>query len=101
MEVVYTGIRQTPEMIAESAAQEDADVVGLSILSGAHMELVSRTIEELDKRAMGHAVVLVGGIIPEADKPQLLEMGVKGIFGPGTATQDIIQIIHKSLTGER
>ena len=94
MEVVYTGIHQTPDMIAETAAQEDVNIIGLSVLSGAHLELVEQTIKALDERNMEHVIVLVGGIIPEEHRPLLLEMGVFSVFGPGTPTTDIIQTIH-------
>ncbi len=89
-EVVYTGIRQTPEMIAETALQEDADVIGLSILSGAHLELFPRIVEELKKRRMDDVVLFGGGIIPREDIPILEKLGFKGIFGPGSSTLDII-----------
>lgn len=96
MEVVYTGIRQTPEMIAEAALQEDVDVVGLSILSGAHLVLCPRVIELLHANGMDDVVVLVGGIIPDEDVPALNAAGVSGVFGPGTSTKDIIDFIqHK------
>jgi methylmalonyl-CoA mutase, C-terminal domain len=94
MEVIYTGIRQTPEMIAEAALQEDVDVVGLSILSGAHMALCPRIIELLRAQGLDDVVVLVGGIIPDDDVEPLQKMGVKGVFGPGTSTQDIIDFIR-------
>jgi methylmalonyl-CoA mutase C-terminal domain/subunit len=97
MEVVYTGIHQTPEMVAETAAQEDVDVIGLSILSGAHVELVKQTMEELRERHMEHVVVLVGGIIPQAHHDVLKSMGVASIFGPGTATGDIARTIKEAL----
>lgn len=97
MEVIYTGLRQTPEMIAEAALQEDVDVVGLSILSGAHMALVPRILELLRAAELGDVLVLVGGIIPDEDVPALKEMGVSGIFGPGTATQAIVEHITTSL----
>ena len=96
-EVIYTGIRQTPEMIAEAALQEDVDVVGLSILSGAHMALVPRVIEELKKLGLDDVVVLVGGIIPDEDVPALLDMGVAGVFGPGTLTSEIVETIEQAL----
>ncbi len=99
-EVIYTGIRQTPEMIAEAALQEDVDVVGLSILSGAHMALVPRVIEELKKLGIDDVVVLVGGIIPDEDVPALLDMGVAGVFGPGTLTSEIIETIENALGRE-
>ena len=95
MEVIYTGIRQTPEMIAEAALQEDVDVVGLSILSGAHMALCPRVIELLRAEGLDDVVVLVGGIIPDDDVTPLRELGVKGVFGPGTSTQDIIDFIRR------
>ncbi|TMC00260.1 MAG: cobalamin B12-binding domain-containing protein [Chloroflexi bacterium] len=95
-EVVYTGIRQTPEMIAETALQEDADVIGLSILSGAHLELFPRVVEELKKRGIDDVVLFGGGIIPHEDLPQLEKMGFKGIFGPGSSTLDIIDWVRKN-----
>lgn len=95
MEVIYTGIRQTPEMIAEAALQEDVDVVGLSILSGAHMALCPRIIELLRSQGLDDVVVLVGGIIPDDDVAPLRELGVKEVFGPGTSTQDIIEFIRR------
>jgi methylmalonyl-CoA mutase cobalamin-binding domain/chain len=95
-EVVYTGIRQTPEMIAETALQEDADVIGLSILSGAHLELFPRVVEELKKRGMDDVVLFGGGIIPHDDIPQLEKLGFKGIFGPGSSTYDIIDWVRNN-----
>jgi methylmalonyl-CoA mutase C-terminal domain/subunit len=100
MEVIYTGIRQTPEMIAQSALQEDVDVVGLSILSGAHVELFPLIMEQLKKRKMDRVLVIAGGIIPEEDHPALNKIGIKGIFGPGTSTKDIAEFIRKAV-GER
>ncbi len=91
MEVIYTGLRQTPEMIAEAALQEDVDVVGLSILSGAHMTLLPRVLELLRQQGQHDVQVMVGGIIPDEDVPRLKEMGVTAIFGPGTNTQIIVQ----------
>ena len=96
MEVIYTGIRQTPEMIVEAALQEDVDVVGLSILSGAHMALCPRIVQLLQAQGMDDVVVLVGGIIPGDDVAPLKELGVKGVFGPGTNTGDIIEFIRTS-----
>ena len=96
MEVVYTGIRQTPEMIAETALQEDADAVGLSILSGAHLELFPRVVEELQKRGMDDVVLFGGGIIPHEDLPKLEKLGFKGIFGPGASTLDIVEWVRKN-----
>jgi methylmalonyl-CoA mutase C-terminal domain/subunit len=96
MEVIYTGLRQTPEMVAESALQEDVDVVGLSILSGAHMALVPRVMELLREQGQDQVAVLVGGIIPDDDVPRLLELGVTATFGPGTSTEEIVRAIHKA-----
>lgn len=95
MEVIYTGLRQTPEMIAEAAMQEDVDVIGLSILSGAHMALVPRVLELLKANNQEKVVVFVGGIIPNDDIPRLKEMGVGGVYGPGTLTEDIIHDIQQ------
>jgi methylmalonyl-CoA mutase C-terminal domain/subunit len=95
MEVIYTGIRQTPEMIVEAAIQEDADVVGLSILSGAHLELFPLVIEGLRKKGRADALVIAGGIIPEDDIPALHQIGIKAVFGPGTSTENIIGFIQK------
>ena len=97
MEVIYTGIHQTPEMIVKTAVQEDVDVVGLSILSGAHLELVDQVIQGLKERAMEQVVVLVGGIIPEDDRPLLLAMGVSSVFGPGTPTTEIVKTVRLTL----
>jgi len=98
MEVIYTGIRQTPDMIVEAAIQEDADVVGLSILSGAHLELFPPIIEGLRKKGREDALVIAGGTIPEDDIPALQQMGIKAVFGPGTSTEDIIRFIQKEVT---
>ncbi len=98
MEVIYTGLRQTPEMIVEAALQEDVDAVGLSILSGAHMTLVPRVIEELRQAGLDHVKVFVGGIIPDEDVPALKGLGVAGIFGPGANTQEIAGFIRQQLT---
>ena len=100
MEVVYTGLRQTPEMIAEAALQEDVDVVGLSILSGAHMALVPRIREQLNAGGMNDVPILIGGIIPDDDRAALAEMGVKGVFGPGANTEDIVTFIRTLITGK-
>jgi methylmalonyl-CoA mutase C-terminal domain/subunit len=94
MEVIYTGLRQTPEMIANAALQEDVDVVGLSILSGAHMALVPRIREVMNAQGLEDVFLIIGGIIPDEDKTALTEMGVQGIFGPGTSTEDIAQYIR-------
>jgi methylmalonyl-CoA mutase C-terminal domain/subunit len=96
-EVVYTGIRQTPEMIAETALQEDADMIGLSILSGAHLELFPRVVEQLKARGMDDVVLFAGGIIPDDDREQLARMGFKGIFGPGASTLDIIDWVKNNM----
>ncbi len=100
MEVIYTGLRQTPEMIAEAALQEDVDVVGISILSGAHMVLVPRVLSLLKANGQEHVKVFVGGIIPDEDVPRLLELGVAGIYGPGTLTDDIVRDIREAVFGE-
>jgi methylmalonyl-CoA mutase C-terminal domain/subunit len=98
MEVIYTGLRQTPEMIAEAALQEDVDIIGLSILSGAHMALVPRVLELLKANGQEQVKVFVGGIIPDEDVPQLKELGVKGVYGPGASTEVIAADIRKILT---
>ena len=95
MEVIYTGIRQTPQMIAEAALQEDVDVVGLSILSGAHLELFPRVVEELRKRGVDDVLLFCGGIIPQDDIPKVNEIGFKGVFGPGTDTSAIIDFVRE------
>lgn len=100
MEVIYTGLRQTPEMIAEAALQEDVDVVGLSILSGAHMALVPRVVELLRASDMDDVRVFVGGIIPEEDILALKNMGVWEVFGPGANTRDIAQVVRKAVRGD-
>jgi methylmalonyl-CoA mutase, C-terminal domain len=97
MEVIYLGLRQTPEMIAEAALQEDADAIGLSILSGAHMTLLPRVMELLQKNGLDDVMVFAGGIIPDEDVPALKELGVKGIFGPGTSTDQVIAFVHEQL----
>lgn len=95
MEVIYTGLRQTPEMIASAAVQEDVDVIGLSILSGAHNALCPRLMELLKEKGMTDVTVLIGGIIPEADIPGLKKAGIAEVFLPGTSTQDIVEFIRK------
>jgi len=97
MEVIYTGLRQTPEMIASAAAQEDVDVIGLSILSGAHNTLCPQLMDLLRAKGMGDVTVLVGGIIPEADISVLKKAGIAEIFLPGTSTQDIVNFIRARL----
>ncbi len=93
-EVIYTGIRQTPEMIAEAALQEDVDVVGLSILSGAHLELFPRVVEQLKKRGVDDVLLFCGGIIPDEDTKVLEALGFAAIFRPGTNTQDIVKFVY-------
>jgi methylmalonyl-CoA mutase C-terminal domain/subunit len=94
MEVIYTGLRQTPEMVAETALQEDVDVVGLSMLSGAHMALLPRTVGLLQARGMSDVLIVAGGIIPDEDVSRLREIGVHAVFGPGASTQDIVGFIR-------
>jgi len=101
MEVVYTGIRQTPEMIVEAAVQEDVDFVGLSILSGAHLELFPPIIEGLKKKGLTDALVVAGGIIPDEDVAALQKLGIKAVFGPGTPTNKIAEFIRKELPARR
>jgi methylmalonyl-CoA mutase, C-terminal domain len=98
MEVIYTGLHQTPEQIVETVLQEDADAVGLSILSGAHMTLVPRVVELLREQDADDVVVTVGGTIPSQDIPELKELGVAEVFTPGAPTQDIIDFIRSSIT---
>jgi len=95
MEVIYTGLRQTPEMIASAALQEDVDVIGLSILSGAHNTLVPQLMALLKQKGMDDVTVLLGGTIPEADIPALKTAGVAAIFLPGTSTQDIVDFVRE------
>jgi methylmalonyl-CoA mutase C-terminal domain/subunit len=99
MEVIYLGLRQTPEMIAEAALQEDADAVGLSILSGAHMTLLPRVVELLQQNGLDDVMVFAGGIIPDEDVPALKEIGIRGIFGPGTSTEQVVSFVHEQLAG--
>src|SRR6201991_2356011 len=98
MEVVYTGLHQTPEQIVETAIQEDADAVGLSVLSGAHMTLFKRVLELLESRGAGDIVVFGGGIIPEADIPELTRLGVAKIFTPGATTQSIVAWVRENVS---
>ena len=100
MEVIYTGLRQTPEMIAEAALQEDADAVGLSILSGAHMALVPRVLELLKANGQEEVKVFLGGIVPDEDVPRLMEMGVSGVYGPGTSTEVIVSEVRSAVLGK-
>lgn len=93
MEVIYTGLRQTPEQIVETALQEDVDVIGLSILSGAHMALFPRIMELLKEKGLTDVLVFAGGIIPEEDIPKLKKIGIKEVFGPGTPTDKIVKYV--------
>jgi methylmalonyl-CoA mutase C-terminal domain/subunit len=97
MEVIYTGLRQTPEMIAEAALQEDVDVVGLSALSGSHMTLFPRVVELLRKKGLADVLVVGGGIIPPEDIPALQQAGMDAIFGPGTSLQEIVRFIQRAV----
>jgi methylmalonyl-CoA mutase C-terminal domain/subunit len=97
MEVIYTGLRQTPDQIVGAALQEDADVIGLSILSGAHMHICPRVMELLKEKGLTDVLVVVGGIIPDVDIPKLQEIGVRGIFLPGSPMQQIIDFINANV----
>ena len=101
MEVIYTGIRQTPETIAEAALEENVDIIGLSCLSGAHRELFSEVMEGLKCRAVGHVMVVAGGIIPEEAVPFLEEMGIKAVFGPGAPTSEIVGTVKKLVSARK
>jgi methylmalonyl-CoA mutase, C-terminal domain len=94
MEVIYTGLRQTPEQIVAAALQEDADVIGLSILSGAHMHICPRLMALLAEKGLTDVLVVVGGIIPDVDIPRLNDMGIRGVFLPGTPMQEIVEFIN-------
>lgn len=98
MEVIYTGLRQSPEQIVEAALQEDVDVIGLSILSGAHSTLFPRIMELLKRQGLPDILVFAGGIIPKEDVAEMKKIGIKEIFGPGTATETIIQYVFDTLT---
>ena len=97
MEVIYTGLRQTPEMIAEAALQEDVDIVGLSILSGAHMALAPRIMDLLKANGQSQVKVFIGGIVPDEDVPRLKEMGISGVYGPGVSTEIIVADIRNAV----
>lgn len=97
MEVIYTGIRQSPDMIVKTALDEDVDVIGLSILSGAHMELLPQIFRKIKENGMESLVVLAGGIFPEDDRVNMQKMGVNGIFGPGTSTSEIVTFIRQAI----
>ena len=99
MEVIYTGIRQSPQMIVQAAAQEDVDVLGLSILSGAHLEILPEVMSLLQDQGMEDVVVVVGGIIPAVDRQPLKDLGIVEVFGPGTSTGDIVNFITDSMAG--
>jgi len=96
MEVIYTGLRQTPEQIVETALQEDVDVIGLSILSGAHMTLFPRIMELLKKRGLNDVLVFAGGIIPQEDVRALKKIGIKEVFGPGTPTSTLVEFVREN-----
>jgi methylmalonyl-CoA mutase C-terminal domain/subunit len=97
MEVIYTGLHQTPEQIVETSLQEDADAIGLSVLSGAHMTLFRRVVELLNERDAGDVVVFGGGIIPDADLPELEKLGVTKVFTPGATTQSIVDWVRENV----
>ena len=97
MEVIYTGIRQSPQMIVRAAVQEDVDVLGLSILSGAHMEILPEVMDLLRSEGMDDVVVVVGGIIPAVDRQPLKDLGITEVFGPGTTTGDIVEFIQNAM----
>lgn len=100
MEVIYTGLRQTPEMVAEAALQEDVDVVGLSILSGAHMALAPRVVELLRANGQHNVLVVLGGIIPDEDIPALKAAGVQAVYGPGSSTETMVSDIQQAVSAE-
>ncbi len=99
MEVIYTGIRQSPQMIVQAAAQEDVDVLGLSILSGAHLEILPEVMSLLQDQGMDDVVVVVGGIIPAVDRQPLKDLGIVEVFGPGTSTGEIVDFITDNMAG--
>jgi methylmalonyl-CoA mutase, C-terminal domain len=101
MEVIYTGIRQTPEMIVEAAIQEDVDAILMSILSGAHMALFPKVMELLKENGVDDVLVAAGGILPDEDLPAIKEMGIKGCFGPGTSLEDIIDFVRNNIDTNR
>jgi methylmalonyl-CoA mutase, C-terminal domain len=101
MEVIYTGIRQTPEMIVEAAVQEDVDAILMSILSGAHMALFPKVMELLKENGVDDVLVAAGGILPDEDLPAIKEMGIKGCFGPGTSLEDIIDFVRNNIDTNR
>lgn len=97
MEVIYTGLRQTPEQIVETALQEDVDVIGLSILSGAHTTLFPRVMNLIKEKGLSDVMVFAGGIIPEEDVPEMKRLGVKEIFGPGTPTETLVNFVKENV----
>jgi methylmalonyl-CoA mutase C-terminal domain/subunit len=97
MEVIYTGIRQSPQMIAQAASQEDVDVIGMSILSGAHLEILPEIMSLLKDQGMDDVIVVVGGIIPEVDRQPLKDLGIAEVFGPGTPTGSIVEFIQEKI----
>ena len=101
MEVIYTGIRQTPQMIIQAAIQEDVEVLGVSILSGAHLEILPGIMDLMRENGLDDVLVILGGIVPEADRQTLAEMGVSAVFGPGTSTGEIVEFIHSNLPERR
>jgi methylmalonyl-CoA mutase C-terminal domain/subunit len=101
MEVIYTGIRQTPEMIVEAAIQEDVDAILMSILSGAHMAIFPRVMELLKENHVDDVLVAAGGILPDEDLPAIKAMGIKGCFGPGTSTEEIINFVRSNIQADR
>jgi methylmalonyl-CoA mutase, C-terminal domain len=101
MEVIYTGIRQTPEMIVEAAIQEDVDAILMSILSGAHMAIFPRVMELLKENGVDDVLVAAGGILPDEDIPAIKAMGIKGCFGPGTSTEEIIDFVRNNIHADR
>ena len=100
MEVIYTGLRQTPEQIVSAALQEDADVIGLSILSGAHNQICPRVMELIKAQGLDEVLVVLGGIIPDADIPRLQEMGIRGIFRPGSPMSEIVTFIEQNVRAQ-
>jgi methylmalonyl-CoA mutase C-terminal domain/subunit len=98
MEVIYTGLRQSPALISEAALQEDVDVVGISILSGAHLTLLPKIVDQLKTNQLDDVLIMVGGIIPEEDVETLKRMGVHAVFGPGTSTEDIVTFIQENVS---
>lgn len=101
MEVIYTGIRQTPEMIVEAAIQEDVDAILMSILSGAHMAIFPRVIELLQENGVDDVLIAAGGILPDEDIPAIKKLGIKGCFGPGTPTDEIVRFVRENIQANR